>query len=217
MPETKQQNLIQKAKVAIPGYLKVQVSPMLLAQAVHTLQKRTRVRTAHTKIRSEVRGGGRKPWAQKGTGRARHASIRSPIWVGGGVVFGPRVRAERVLELPKQMAKAALGGALAYHVQEKTLEFVKVSGNATKTKDIAKYFEQPGLLIVSEKRQLNRAARNLPRLTVVGAAVVTVKDVVEAKHVWVDEAALSTLEQRCTLKREKLENRNQKLDKKQKS
>jgi large subunit ribosomal protein L4 len=68
--------------------------------------------TASTKTRSEVRGGGKKPWRQKGTGRARHGSSRSPIWVGGGIVFGPKPRsyAQRV---PKKMRKAALRSALA--------------------------------------------------------------------------------------------------------
>ncbi|MEK7556953.1 MAG: 50S ribosomal protein L4, partial [Patescibacteria group bacterium] len=132
---------VTEVKMKTPEYLTKEVSPALLAQAVYTLHKRARVRTAHTKVRKEVRGGGRKPWKQKGTGRARHASIRSPIWVGGGVVFGPRVRKERVLELPSRMAKAALCGALAWHASAKTLGFVKVSGEIAKTKEVAKFFD----------------------------------------------------------------------------
>jgi len=73
--------------------------------------------TASTKTRSEVRGGGQKPWRQKGTGRARHGSIRSPIWVGGGAVFGPKPR-DYTLRVPKKMRRAALLSALASKASE---------------------------------------------------------------------------------------------------
>ena len=84
----------------------------LMHQVVTAQLAAARSGTASTKTRSEVRGGGQKPWRQKGTGRARHGSIRSPIWVGGGTVFGPKPRsyAKRV---PKKMRKAALRSALA--------------------------------------------------------------------------------------------------------
>lgn len=189
---------ILKAKIAIPEYLKVAVSSALIAQAVHTLEKRSRVRTAHTKIRSEVRGGGKKPWKQKGTGRARHASIRSPIWVGGGRVFGPRARKERVVALPSRMRQRALAGALGFHMRQKSLEFVKVTGEATKTKEVAGIFSEPGLLVVSESHQaLVRGVRNLRRLSAATASQVTIQDVVQANRVWVDEEALPALAKRC--------------------
>ncbi|MDQ3752630.1 MAG: 50S ribosomal protein L4 [Actinomycetota bacterium] len=86
--------------------------------------------TASTKTRSEVRGGGQKPWRQKGTGRARHGSIRSPIWVGGGVVFGPKPR-DYTLRVPKKMRRAALLSALASKASEGR---VAVLENFTETK-----------------------------------------------------------------------------------
>lgn len=191
--------MIKKAKVAVPVFLKSEVSPALLAQAVHTLDKRMRVRTAHTKDRSEVRGGGKKPWKQKGTGRARHASIRSPIWVGGGTVFGPRARKERVVALPTTMKRKALAGAFGRHTASKTLEFIAVQGEVTKTKDVVGFFGEPGLVILNNVQNgVARALHNVSRLTAVSASAVTVKDILQAKRVWIDEESLSTLEKRCT-------------------
>lgn len=84
----------------------------LMHQVVTAQLAAGRAGTASTKTRSEVRGGGQKPWRQKGTGRARHGSIRSPIWVGGGTVFGPKPRSY-VKKVPKKMRRAALRSALA--------------------------------------------------------------------------------------------------------
>jgi len=88
------------------------VNVPLMHQVVTAQLAAARSGTASTKTRSEVRGGGQKPWRQKGTGRARHGSIRSPIWVGGGTVFGPKPRSY-VKRVPKKMRKAALRSALA--------------------------------------------------------------------------------------------------------
>src|SRR5918999_3148464 len=92
-------------------------NPAVVHQVVTAQLAAARAGTASTKRRSEVRGGGRKPWRQKGTGRARHGSIRSPLWVGGGAVFGPKPRnhAQRV---NKKMKKAALRSVLADKAQE---------------------------------------------------------------------------------------------------
>jgi large subunit ribosomal protein L4 len=84
----------------------------LVHQVVTAQMAAARSGTASTKTRNEVRGGGQKPWRQKGTGRARHGSIRSPLWVGGGVVFGPKPRSY-IKRVPKKMRKAALRAALA--------------------------------------------------------------------------------------------------------
>jgi large subunit ribosomal protein L4 len=89
-----------------------EINVPLMHQVVTAQLAAGRSGTASTKTRSEVRGGGQKPWRQKGTGRARHGSIRSPIWVGGGTVFGPKPRSY-VKKVPKKMRKAALRSALA--------------------------------------------------------------------------------------------------------
>lgn len=100
-------------EVSLPDELfGVEVNEAVLHQVVTAQRAAARSGTASTKTRSEVRGGGSKPWRQKGTGRARHGSIRSPIWVGGGVVFGPRPRSH-ARRVNKKMRKTALASALS--------------------------------------------------------------------------------------------------------
>jgi len=98
-----------------------------------------RVAIAHTKNKGEVRGGGKKPWRQKGTGRARHGSIRSPLWKGGGVTFGPRNTRNFSQKINKKMKKAALFSCLSDKAKQKTLMLLdKLELTETKTKEFAK-------------------------------------------------------------------------------
>ena len=192
---------MKKTRITPSEFLKTNADPALLAQAAHEEIKRQRIRRAHTKERAEVRGGGRKPWRQKGTGRARHASIRSPIWVGGGTTFGPRSRKERVLSLSKTMARRALGGALAVHAERKTLEWFEVNDAALpqKTRDVAEFFTAAGTLVLlaEDHADLARAVRNLPNVRLVRASKVTARQILNAQRVWVDAAGLPELEKRC--------------------
>ena len=95
-----------------PAVFGVEPNVAVMHQVVNAQRAAARSGTANTKTRNEVRGGGRKPWRQKGLGRARHGSIRSPQWVGGGVVFGPHPR-DYSQRTPKKMKKLALRGALS--------------------------------------------------------------------------------------------------------
>ena len=124
--------------------------------------------TAATKTRSEVRGGGQKPWRQKGTGRARHGSIRSPLWVGGGVVFGPKPR-DYTPRVPKKMRRAALRSALASKASEGRIAVLEDFAE-TKTRAAASLLRQAGIsgriLLVLDPRDevsanVDRAFRNL--------------------------------------------------------
>ena len=99
----------------------VPVNEGLVQQAVLAQQANSRVAIAHAKDRSEVRGGGRKPWRQKGTGRARHGSIRSPLWRGGGVTFGPRKEQNFEKKINKKAKRKALAMALSGKVSSDTL------------------------------------------------------------------------------------------------
>ncbi|MEK7580730.1 MAG: 50S ribosomal protein L4 [Patescibacteria group bacterium] len=140
----------------------------LITQALHVYFANSQTHTAHTKTRGEVRGGGRKPWKQKGTGNARAGSKRSPLWVGGGTTFGPRTREVR-LDLPKKMKRAALISVLS---AKATSGSIKVVSNfekiQPKTKTMANLLtkldaKKHVLLVVGEKsKNVSLASRNIP-------------------------------------------------------
>lgn len=190
---------------AVPSFIGDAPSLILLAEAVRAQSRRSRILRAHTKQRGEVRGGGAKPWRQKGTGRARHASRRSPIWKGGGTVFGPRTRHSAIKKLPHKARVQALRGALYLHVQLGSLDLVQFSKNdAPKTSNLREYIPRvAGLLIVvaAEHIAIGRALRNISHVRVVQGSEVTVRDLVHAQRVWLDEAALKHIERRCTYDR----------------
>lgn len=111
--------------VALPETLfAVPWNSALMHQVVTSMEANARTPVAHTKSRGEVRGGGKKPWRQKGTGRARHGSIRSPIWRGGGVTHGPRTEKDYSRVIPKKMRAKALAVALSQKVRDGEIIFV---------------------------------------------------------------------------------------------
>lgn len=157
--------------------------------------------TSKVKNRHEVSGGGRKPWRQKGTGRARQGSIRSPQWRGGGIVFGPHPRSYSY-KLPKKVRRLALKSVLSEKVAEAALVAVDAfSFEAPKTKDFAKSLKslnaEGKTLVVLEAGNANAAlaARNLPNVKVVDAEGINVLDIVNAKKLVVTQAALQKIEE----------------------
>jgi len=158
--------------------------------------------TASTKERSEVRGGGRKPWKQKGTGRARHGTIRSPIWRGGGTTFGPWPRSYNVA-LPKQMKKKALISALSLRGSEKSVMVLEdVSLETAKTRewaDVVKALPLQGkkaICVVKDvETNLKRASQNLHhRMVVVKADELNAFHILQREKIVIAENALSILE-----------------------
>lgn len=161
-----------------------------------------RVGCASTLTRSEVRGGGKKPWKQKGTGRARAGSIRSPLWKGGGVAFGPKPR-DYEKSMPKKVRKLALRSALSSESEKlvvlggelvsshKTSEFVKLleSLDLNKVKKV--------LVIIGDNDNVRLSARNLPNVKLVYPENVGVLDLVNAERILVAEDSLAVLEGRA--------------------
>jgi len=157
--------------------------------AVAQMSNRRQV-SAHTKNRGEVRGGGRKPWQQKGTGRARHGSIRSPIWRGGGVVFGPRKEKNFKKKIPKKMKRKALLMVLSQKAKEKELIILdKIELEKGKTKEMAGIFSKlpcwgktTFLILPSYDKKIFLATRNIPKVSVEEARNLNVLDLLNHKY-----------------------------------
>ncbi|HDJ30469.1 MAG TPA: 50S ribosomal protein L4 [bacterium] len=149
-----------------------------------------RVPIAHTKDRGEVRGGGRKPWAQKGTGRARHGSIRSPIWIGGGVTFGPRKEKKFEKKIPKKMKRKALFMVLSAKAKEGcliVLENLKLKEPKTKSMvnilDKLPSKNQSSLIALPEvDKNVVLSARNIPKVATIEARNLNVLDLLSFKY-----------------------------------
>lgn len=159
--------------------------------------------TANTKTRSEVRGGGRKPWRQKGTGRARAGSIRSPLWRGGGVIFGPKPRKFN-LDMNRKERKLALRTAFASRIDD--LVVVEEFGgqmSRPKTKELIQALtrwgatpEEKTLLIVSERNDnVYYSARNVENIKLLAANQLNVYDLLHADKVIVTASALEKIQE----------------------
>ncbi|MFC1678911.1 50S ribosomal protein L4 [Elusimicrobiota bacterium] len=155
--------------------------------------------TAHKKTRGEVRGGGRKPWKQKGTGRARAGSTRSPIWRGGGVVFGPRTRSWRI-ELPRRKNRRALAQALSVKAADGSLRVVdSLALDGTKTAQVVSFLKalkaHRRSLIVTEQADgnLTRSVRNVPDLKVRLVANLNAYEVLSCRNLIITRGALEKL------------------------
>ena len=179
----------------------VEVKGPLLHQAVVRELADRRVGTHDTKGRSEVSGGGRKPWKQKGTGRARQGSIRATQWKGGGKPFGPTPRGYGKA-MPRQMRREALREAVAAALAGDALRVVESVGADGKTKALVAALEQLGLqpvatvvVVATLGETLLRAARNVPWLTVETPSQVSVYQMLRARQLVFERAALQALEE----------------------
>ncbi|USS88456.1 50S ribosomal protein L4 [Fructilactobacillus hinvesii] len=157
--------------------------------------------TNGSKSRGQVRGGGKKPWRQKGTGRARQGSIRAPQWVGGGTVFGPQARSYSY-HLPKKVTRLAVKSVLSEKVANGDLLVVdSLSFDAPKTKEFANLLKNldaaTKTLVVLEDGNENaaRSARNIDNVKVISGKGVNTLDVLNSKKVIITKAALSQVEE----------------------
>ncbi|MFK2826843.1 50S ribosomal protein L4 [Bacillus sp. B190/17] len=173
----------------------------VLFEAVMMQRASLRQGTSKVKNRSEVRGGGRKPWRQKGTGRARQGSIRSPQWRGGGTVFGPVPRSYSY-KMPKKVRRLAIKSALSSKLAEQNIVVLEaLSLDAPKTKEFASVLKNLSVdskaLIVTEALNENVAlsARNIPGVTVVDASGISVLDVLGHDKLIITKAAVEKVEE----------------------
>ncbi len=183
----------------------LKINKGLIHQAVVAQMANSRQVIAHAKDRSEVSGGGKKPWRQKGTGRARHGSIRSPIWKGGGVTFGPTKERNFSKKINKKMRRKALLMALSGKAKDKELillDDLKIS--TPKTKELTKVIEglnkikkdvRRGTLIALNNKEENiiKAVKNIPKFSTIGINSLNIVDILKYKYLLMTKDGVNKL------------------------
>jgi len=184
---------------------KVKWNSDLVHQALRTQLSNSRSSGAHAKGRSEVRGGGRKPWKQKGTGRARHGSIRSPLWVGGGVTHGPKKEKKYELKINKKMRQLAVFSLLSRRLHDggiKIVESLQISEPKTKSVKIVldnffkgnKKDKLSALLIpAAVNENIYKAVRNLVNVKALNPKSLNIYDLLKYKTVLLDKESVETI------------------------
>ncbi len=185
----------------------VKINHNLLHQAVNAQSANSRKVIAHTKDRSEVRGGGRKPWRQKGTGRARHGSNRSPIWRGGGITFGPTKERNFSKKINKKMKRKALFMALSSKLTDNEMIMLdKIELKEAKTKQVIEIMNDlqnaldrnlhKGMLVVmpGSDEKLIQASNNIPKVKIIRADSLNILDVLKYKHLLLIKGSEKTIE-----------------------
>lgn len=185
-----------------PKFFGVNVKPGVVQEVFVAQTANARQVLAHTKGRAEVRGGGKKPWKQKGTGRARHGSSRSPIWIGGGITFGPTNQRNFSKQINKKTKKLALAMVLSDKVVNERLVLVdKYNLSAAKTKLLKASLDKlPGknksTLIVTSKADMDvkLAASNLPKITTIYYGSLNIVDLLKYEYVVLNKDLLNKIE-----------------------
>ena len=178
----------------------VEVNEAAMHQVVVALLANKRQGTQSAKTRAEVRGGGIKPWRQKGTGRARQGSIRAPLWIKGGVVFAPKPRDYR-MSIPKSMKRVAMVSALTSKVQNNEMVVLEsLDFEAPKTKQVVnmlKAFEAKKTLIITAESNENvyKSARNIEGVAVLPVNNINVYDLLKYPTVMVTKDAVTKIEE----------------------
>ncbi|MFH1346766.1 MAG: 50S ribosomal protein L4 [Spirochaetota bacterium] len=173
----------------------------LVHQALVAQLANRREPLAHTKGRGEVRGGGKKPWKQKGTGRARHGSIRSPIWKGGGVTFGPNKNRNFSKKINTKMNRLAIFTVLSKKVEENRLKVFETFGAvADKTKDWNLFLKSvvdlrsKTLVIPTSENNINKTISNIKNVSSISPKSLNVYDLLKAKNIIIEKQTISEIE-----------------------
>jgi len=177
------------------------INKYLVHQAVKRYLANRRRGTASTKNRSEVRGGGAKPWRQKGTGRARAGTNSSPIWVGGGIVFGPTPR-DYSFSLPRKMKVAALKSVLSDKLKNKEIiivdNLILEENKTNKLVEILKNlqaFKKPLIIIEEEDNGIVQAARNIKGTQILSVSKINTYDLINHEKIIITKKALKRIEE----------------------
>lgn len=201
MEEKKKETKIKETERKLnPLIWDVPYNPDLLAQVIYIYRNNERKNTLNVKSRGDVSGGGKKPWKQKGTRRARQGSSRSPLWVGGGVPFGNAGEKNFSRKLNKKMGKKAICVILSERLRKENLKFVAMNTEfAEKTrKDLKNSVNAKKTLIISNNQDIQKKLKNSDKAKIITAEKVNAKDIVWGDFVYVDEDAISILEKRLT-------------------
>lgn len=179
----------------------IEPNESVVHEAVVQYQAGLRRGTSSTKSRGEVRGGGRKPWRQKGTGRARAGTSRSPLWRGGAIIFGPKPR-DYSYTIPKKKRNLALRSVLSDKVNEKTMWVVDgLSFDAPKTKDMVKVLDALKLngktlvVLADDNNAVMKSARNIPGVTPVTVGDLNVYDMLKHGNLLITKEAVAKVEE----------------------
>ncbi len=192
-----------------PTIFAVEPNQELLHQAIVAQASNERQVLAHVKDRSEVSGGGRKPWRQKGTGRARAGSSRSPIWIGGGVTFGPRKERNFTKRINQKMKQKAIFMALSDRIKNNSFAIInRLEFEDYKTKQavaIINKFEEKvfstkrrSLLIITDSKdeKLKYSVKNLEQVKLINIASINLLDILAYRYLLITESALETFTKR---------------------
>ncbi|TAL51118.1 50S ribosomal protein L4 [Patescibacteria group bacterium] len=180
----------------------VKVNPALVHEAIVAQTAGSRAAIAHTKTRDEVTGTGKKPWKQKGTGRARHGSRRSPIWSGGGITFGPRSDRNFAVKINRQARRKALAMVLSDKVANDRLVAVENLTGDGKTKELSQTLgrlptagKKTLIVTTPENKLVSRAARNIPKISTIPANALNIVDLLRFDYVLITEPAVAMVTQ----------------------
>ena len=201
---------VEVGKAELPkAIFGVSMKDSVVHQVLISQQSNARQGSAHSKGRGEVRGGGKKPWRQKGTGRARHASIRSPIWKGGGVTFGPTNERNYKKDVNKKMKRKALFMVLSSKIADnQSIIIDDMNLEKPKTKDAALMIKNllgvvskdqsrnnTFLLIPAKKnRILEKSVNNIQKVSIIPATSLNVEELLLSKYVAIEKDAISVIE-----------------------
>ena len=178
-------------------------SPQLVHQALVTQMANARKRIAYSRGRGEVRGGGKKPWPQKGTGRSRQGSIRSPLWKGGGVTHGPTLTRNYSMKINKKMRQGAIFSVLSKKFTDGEVKIIdSLDLKEPKPKELSRILtaflkSKPNVLLLPGlgNRNVYAASRNLPKVKALNPKTLNVYDLLKFKNVVLEKDAISVLEE----------------------